>query len=213
MIAQPRMELPCFDGTNARSWLLRAEQYFLVHETPEFQRVKMAMVGTAMSWFQLLQRRIPGVSWSTLKEELLLRFGEASVVNIYESLAQVKHTSSLEEYIAAFEDHVAQIPNFSDIHYKGFFLSGLRRELRVQIPDVAMKDYSAKVQMVRKIDGASQECYGNATALANPGSYVSRLGSSARTTHPPNVKQQFTTSERSAGARKVRLPVVDHFTA
>lgn len=53
----PEMELPGFDGTEARSWIARVEQYFLAHGTLEPQRVKLAMIamsGTAMSWFQLM---------------------------------------------------------------------------------------------------------------------------------------------------------------
>lgn len=52
-----------------------------------------------------------------MKEELLIRFGDANIVNIYESLASVKQTASLEEYITMFEDRVAQVTNFSDEHY------------------------------------------------------------------------------------------------
>lgn len=41
-----KMDLLSFDGTDARGWLARAEQYFLVHETPAAKKLKLVMIAS-----------------------------------------------------------------------------------------------------------------------------------------------------------------------
>lgn len=58
----PKMDLPSFDGTYVQEWLARAEEYFLVHETPVAKKLKLIMIVMSrpvMSWFQLLPLAVP----------------------------------------------------------------------------------------------------------------------------------------------------------
>ncbi|XP_057791220.1 uncharacterized protein LOC131008354 [Salvia miltiorrhiza] len=150
-----KMDLPGFDGSDAHSWLARAEQYFLVHATPTDQRVKIALIAmssSAMPWIQMLLRRCPSLTWSRFTRELLIRFGDGSAINGFEALATTNQTGTLDEYISAFETRVSQLPEFSNEQYLGFFLGGLKKELRMMIQDLTITDYSAAIQMARKLD-------------------------------------------------------------
>ncbi|XP_057773558.1 uncharacterized protein LOC130992824 [Salvia miltiorrhiza] len=150
-----KMDLPNFDGTDALAWLARADQYFLVHETPRDKRLKTALIamsGPAMAWVQLLLRRCPTLTWTRFSRELLNRFGHNAAINGYEALGATKQEGSLEDYIAAFEGRAAQLPDFTDEQYLGFFLSGLKPHIRKQIQDPTVTDYSAAVLMARKVE-------------------------------------------------------------
>ncbi|XP_057806177.1 uncharacterized protein LOC131021105 [Salvia miltiorrhiza] len=185
-----KMEMPSFDGSDARAWLARAEQYFLVHQTPAAKKVEFAVIalsGSSMSWYQLLIRRIPNPDWVTFRQELLIRYGDESAINGYEALLAVKQTGSLEEYIAAFENRVSQIPDFSDAHYLGFFLGGLKKHLRAQIQDSVIFSYSAALQAARKIDHATSPA-----PPSNPTRFVPMMNYSTRPsyTHPSHSASQ-----------------------
>ncbi|XP_057785448.1 uncharacterized protein LOC131002991 [Salvia miltiorrhiza] len=202
-----KMEMPSFDGSDARAWLARAEQYFLVHQTPAAKKVEFAVIalsGSSMSWYQLLIRRIPNPDWVTFRQELLIRYGDESAINGYEALLAVKQTGSLEEYIAAFENRVSQIPDFSDAHYLGFFLGGLKKHLRAQIQDSVIFSYSAALQAARKIDHATSP----APPATNTSSVVSHTSSaspaaSLTSSAPPrnfrNISNEEYMKHRAAG--------------
>lgn len=81
----------------------------------------------------IVDQEVRNLEWPLFKQELLIRFGDRSTINGYEALISIRQTGSLEEYIAAFEGRVSQIPDFTDIHYLGFFMGGLRKDLWVQI--------------------------------------------------------------------------------
>ncbi|KAL1549245.1 hypothetical protein AAHA92_17374 [Salvia divinorum] len=92
---QQTMELPTFDGSDTLLWLSRADQYFLVHNTPQNQRVQVALIalaGPAMAWFQLLLRRRPLLT--QFAQELIGLFGTNAALDGYEAL---RTTSSVRD--------------------------------------------------------------------------------------------------------------------
>ena len=112
--------MPNFDGSEALAWLARAEQYFLISGTPPEDRVGIAMValaGTALPWYQLLRQRVPDLTWARFARELMKRFGGNGALNEYEAFAAVRHTSSLADFVAAFEARLAQVPDISCQQY------------------------------------------------------------------------------------------------
>ncbi|KAG6414291.1 hypothetical protein SASPL_127009 [Salvia splendens] len=126
---QPSMSLPSFDGTDAIGWLTRASQYFMVNKTPTAKRLDLALIALscpALPWVQILMRRYPSLSWDQFGHELLVRFGDNNARDGYEALATTKHVGSLSDYIAAFESHLAQLPDLTDCQLpRGILLSPL----------------------------------------------------------------------------------------
>lgn len=149
------MTMPNFDGSNALEWLARAEQYFLVSNTPKAKRVKVAMVtlaGPALPWYQLLRKRVPNLSWDRFTRELMKRFGSNGALDEYEAFAAVHHTGSLAEYVAAFEARLAQISNLADHQYLGFFMAALRPEILLQMKAAKVTSYADAVELAISID-------------------------------------------------------------
>lgn len=65
---------------------------------------------------------------------------------MYERLTTLRQTGSLEEYIQEFEALVAQVTNTSEEQLLGYFLGGLRHEVRYRIKthdpqELLMKSY------------------------------------------------------------------------
>lgn len=127
------MELPSFEGTDAVSWIARANQYFLVHNTPVERRVQVALIalaGPAMAWVQVLLRRSPLIAWDEFSRELKIRFGTSAALDEYEALHTTTQVGSLDDYIAAFESRLAQLPELTERQYLSFFLGGLKPHIR-----------------------------------------------------------------------------------
>ncbi|KAL6537761.1 hypothetical protein OROMI_025404 [Orobanche minor] len=77
-----KMELPAFDGPDPIAWLAQAEQFFLVHNRPLCDRVKLgliAMSGRAMFWAQWALRRDAAITWPQFSIDLIQRFGDSFV--------------------------------------------------------------------------------------------------------------------------------------
>ena len=149
------LTMPSFDGSEAVGWLARAEQYFLVSNTPVENRVKVAMValtGPALPWYQLLINRIPNLSWDRFLQELMKRFGNNGALDEYEAFAAVRHTGSLADYVAVFESRLALVPDLAYHQYLGFFLAGLRPDVRLQMKAAKVTNYSDAVQLALDID-------------------------------------------------------------
>lgn len=123
------MTIPTFDGSDALSWLARAEHYFFISNVLMENRIGVAMValaGPALPWYQLLRRRIPNLTWAQFTRELMKRFGDKMALDGYEAFAATRHDSSLIEFVVAFESRLAQILDLADHQYLGFFLAALQ---------------------------------------------------------------------------------------
>ena len=80
--ASPLLTFPKFDGSRALVWLARAKQYFLINKTPLDRRVGIAInaiSGPAMPGLKLLLMRCSSLSWDKFTQELLRRFGDATI--------------------------------------------------------------------------------------------------------------------------------------
>lgn len=94
------MDLPTFDGSDARARITCVEQYFLVHKTPNTQKVEIAMIALSGPAMLLLVKIVHEPDWATFKHELLICFDVEPAVNGYEALISVKQTGSLKDYMA-----------------------------------------------------------------------------------------------------------------
>ncbi|XP_073121973.1 uncharacterized protein [Henckelia pumila] len=114
-------------------WLGKVEQYFDVHETPIECRLKLAYVcmqGSTVHWFRWMKARIPNMNWDRFAEEVIKRYGGYDA-NPFELMASLKQGHQpIETYIEHFEVLVAQLGDVQEEQCLGYFLSGLRDEIR-----------------------------------------------------------------------------------
>ncbi|PNX74357.1 retrotransposon-related protein [Trifolium pratense] len=63
--------------------------------------------------------------------------------DVYEQLTELKQEGTVEEYIAEFEYLTAQIPKLPEKQFRGYFLHGLRNDIRGRVRSlVALGDLS-----------------------------------------------------------------------
>ncbi|WVZ24369.1 hypothetical protein V8G54_002913 [Vigna mungo] len=128
-----KVELPSFDGTDPVRWITRAETYFEVQGSIEEVKVRLAklsMEGATIHWFNLLQEAEVGLSWTKLKRELIGRYGGRTSDNPLEELKYLSQTGSVDEYLVEFEYISSQVYRLPEEQYLGYFIGGLRSEIR-----------------------------------------------------------------------------------
>ncbi|XP_057766739.1 uncharacterized protein LOC130987132 [Salvia miltiorrhiza] len=155
----PRMDIPMFDGTDPIAWLAQSEQYFLVHRTPPSDRVQLALIamsGRAMFWAQWVLRRSASIEWSQFSQELIERFGDSSAINAYEAMHITRQTGPLEEYLALFEERIAQLPELPPAQYLGMFLGGLHSSIRDRITESDSVNVFTAIRAARRISRSSR---------------------------------------------------------
>ncbi|PNX96069.1 retrotransposon-related protein [Trifolium pratense] len=131
-----KVELPAFDGEDPAGWISRAEVYFKVQDTDPEVRVNLAQLCTERStihFFNSLIGEEDELTWDRLKEALLERYGGHGDGDVYEQLTELKQDGTLEEYITEFEYLTAQIPKLPDKQFLGYFLYGLKGEIKGKV--------------------------------------------------------------------------------
>ncbi|XP_058734110.1 uncharacterized protein LOC131605817 [Vicia villosa] len=135
-----KVELPAFDGEDPVGWISRAEVYFRVQDTTPEMRVNLAqlcMEGGTIHFFNSLIGEEERLTWEALKEALLERYGGHGDGDVYEQLTELKQEGTVEEYITEFEYLTAQIPKLPEKQFRGYFLHGLKPEIRGKVRSLA----------------------------------------------------------------------------
>lgn len=73
---------------------------------------------------------------------------------VYERLAALRQTGTVEEYVQQFELLVAQAPTTSEDQMLGYFLVGLRQDIRGQVRPRDPQDVTPAMEVVRDIEEA-----------------------------------------------------------
>ncbi|XP_073035559.1 uncharacterized protein [Primulina eburnea] len=161
-MALKKIELPVFEGEDPMGWLGRMEQYFEVHETPRDCRLKLAYIcmhGTTVHWFRWVKVRIPNIGWDRFAEEWIKRFSgfDANPFELMASLNQEQQ--SVDAYIERFEMLIAQLGEVQEDQSLGYFMSGLREEIRRRMIVHAPRTVDHAMMLAR---GLERELYGMA---------------------------------------------------
>jgi hypothetical protein len=122
-----KVELPMFNGDDPVGWLSRAEVYFRVQNTTPEIKVNLAqlcMEGPTIHFFNSLLDEEEVPTWERVKTALLERYGGQGDGDVYEQLAGLQQTGTIEDYIADFEYLTAQIPRLPDKQFQGYFIHG-----------------------------------------------------------------------------------------
>ncbi|XP_073144642.1 uncharacterized protein [Henckelia pumila] len=171
--ALKKIELPMFEGEDPMGWLGKMEQYFEVHDTPRECKLKLAyicMQGPTVHWYRWMKAKIPTMTWDRLAEELLKRYGGIEA-NPYELIASLQQGElPIGTYIEKFERLVAQVGYIHEDQCLGYFMSGLREEIRRRMIVHNPRTVDRAMMLAR---GLEMELYG---AVLDRGKHGSGFG-------------------------------------
>lgn len=89
-----RLEFRHFDdGTNTKSWVFKANQFFDFYQTPMNQKLVIAyfhMDGEALVWYQDALDSGQFNGWDTFDKALQTRFGQSTYYASMEALTRLK---------------------------------------------------------------------------------------------------------------------------
>lgn len=147
-----KVELPPFDGEDPAGWISRAEVFFRVQDTSPEVKVSLAQIcmeGSTIHFFNSLTGEEEGLTWEALKEALLERYGGHGEGDVYEQLTELKQTGTMEEYITEFEYLTAQIPKLPEKQFRGYFLHGLKTEIKGKVRSLAVMGELSRAKLLQ----------------------------------------------------------------
>ncbi|XP_048602698.1 uncharacterized protein LOC125588971 [Brassica napus] len=150
-----RLELPLFDGEQADSWVLRADQYFEISEFTEEQKlkaVKMCFVEDALLWYRWERDRDPFRSWSQLKERVLEQYSTARDTSAGERLLRLRQEGSVKDYCREFISLATNAPELTDAVLEMAFMNGLKPRIRAGVRMFEPKTLQKMMSLARKVE-------------------------------------------------------------
>lgn len=184
-----KVELPSFEGSDPLDWVARIEKFFEVQQVKSSVKPRLAFIsmeGNTVHWFQYWRQKAKNPSWEEFVTTLLRRFSGNGRGTVFERLATLRQMGNVEDYVQEFELLVAQAPSISEDQLLGYFLTGLRQDIRGQVRPHDTKDLTRAMEVARDIEEAMKEVrsFGGASSR-NPntgfmyqggGGIVSRVG-------------------------------------
>lgn len=158
-----KVELPPFDGEDPAGWISRAEVFFRVQDTSPEVKVSLAQIcmeGSTIHFFNSLIGEEEGLTWEALKEALLERYGGHGEGDVYEQLTELKQTGTVEEYITEFEYLTAQIPKLPEKQFRGYFLHGLKTEIKGKVRSLTVMGELSRAKLLQVTRAMEKEIKG-----------------------------------------------------
>ena len=154
-MAVKKVELPSFDGGDPVGWITRAETYFEIHGSSEDVKIRLAkicMEGATIHWFNLLTETEDNLTWDKLKKMMVDRYGGRRCDNPFEELKDLHQEGDVEEYISEFEFLSSQVNRLPEEQYLGYFVGGLKPEIRVKVRTLNPQNRLQAMKMARDIE-------------------------------------------------------------
>lgn len=133
----PKLAFPEFDGTDPDGWIRKSEKYFELVGIPNEHRVQIAvmyMVGRAEFWWRGTGCNANTLLWHHFCRMLSDRFNEESSYEVIARFHGLKHTTSVEDYVAKFEELMALVkrdnPSLLEFYFITSFVSGLQEPIQ-----------------------------------------------------------------------------------
>nr|KYP56676.1 Retrovirus-related Pol polyprotein from transposon 297 family [Cajanus cajan] len=115
------------------------------------------MEGKACHGFQYWRNQAKHPSWAEFTRALLKRYGENGRGTVYERLATIRQTGSVEDYVQEFELLIAQAKPSSEEQVLGYFLAGLRSDIRSQVRPHDPKELNRAMEIAHDIEEAMND--------------------------------------------------------
>ena len=126
-----KLECPRFDGADFKRWLLKMEQFFMVDQTREHDKVRIVMMhldGKALQWHQQFMRNqgsLSEVNWNQYVTKMRDRFSKNEFTNPMLEIISLKQTASVEDYYEKFES-LLNLLQLLDDYALSIFISNLK---------------------------------------------------------------------------------------
>jgi hypothetical protein len=115
------------------------------------------MEGPTIHFFNSLFSEEEEVTWEQLKEALLERYGGHGDGDVYELLTELKQSKSVDEYVTEFEYLTAQIPKLPDKQFLGYFLHGLKEEIRGRVRSLMVAGNLSRAKVIQVARAVEKE--------------------------------------------------------
>lgn len=155
-----KVVLPTFEGDDPLGWIARAEKFFEVQGVKPTERLRLAFIsmeGNVVHWFQFWHQHSKNASWEEFTAALLRRFGSEGRGTVYERLAAVRQKGGVEDFIQEFELLVAQASQTPEDQLMGYFLAGLRPNIRNQVRPHDPKSLIRTMEIARDVEEAMKD--------------------------------------------------------
>ncbi|PIN00381.1 hypothetical protein CDL12_27116 [Handroanthus impetiginosus] len=205
--AFPKVELPYFDGEDARGWVRTCNWYFQVISTfPDDQKVPLASVhfqGKAAVWFQnyLEERSLP--TWEELVVAVMKRFDDIVPELVIGEFNRLQQLGSVQDYYERFDDVKGKVLMFykglDEGYLTGSFISGLKKEIQGSVLASKPKSFQHVVSLAKKFEKSVD-------ALLNSVGGVTK-GPGVRSSSRPSQHRNTTLVRRFANPPKPPLPL------
>ncbi|KAL0552390.1 hypothetical protein IC582_011499 [Cucumis melo] len=123
-----KVEMPVFTDDDLESWLFRAERYFQIHKLIESEKMLVSTIcfdGPTLNWYRSQEEREKFVSWTNLKESLLVRFQSTREGTLCGRFLRIQQETMVEEYRNLFDKLVAPLSNLEGRVVEKTFMTGL----------------------------------------------------------------------------------------
>ena len=154
-IQEKRGELLPFVGENPEHWLLEAEKYFSLNDTPESERMKtivMFLDGEALAWFAYTQKHDKIKDWQDFRLRIERRWQGCEPDEALEQLMAIKQDGTVMAYRTEFERLSSLISDLQPNFLERAFLKGLKPEIRDHIDIIKPTGLPALMDAAMKME-------------------------------------------------------------
>lgn len=132
-----KLDFPRFNGSeDTTSWVCRVEQFFHLHQTPEEERVVLALFHLevdAQLWFQLIKQEGDMMTWQEFCDGLHARYGATQFQDFFGELIKLQQVGSVCDYHTQFEKLLAKVGRLSQDRQVSWFVSGLKDTIKADV--------------------------------------------------------------------------------
>ncbi|KAL0536628.1 hypothetical protein IC582_025586 [Cucumis melo] len=150
-----KVEMPVFAGEDPDSWLFRAERYFQIHKLSDSEKMLVSTIsfdGPALHWYRSQEEREKFLSWSNLKERLLVRFRSSRDGTILGKFLRIKQETTVDEYRNLFDKLVAPLSDVQDSVIEDTFMNGLFPWIRAEVAFCRPKGLAKVMEVAQLVE-------------------------------------------------------------
>jgi hypothetical protein len=135
-IRLPRVDVTKFDGLDPTGWVTQMEHYFSLYNiTDDLAKLRYGVLHLDQErwqWWQWRKTSCQGyIAWTQFVAELYECFDTDT--NHLGRLTKLKQSSTVEDFIAAFERLAFRTEGMTDAFFRECFISGLKEEIRAHV--------------------------------------------------------------------------------
>nr|GEX80779.1 putative retrotransposon Ty3-gypsy subclass protein [Tanacetum cinerariifolium] len=142
-------------GKDPKGWLYQVEQYFEFQRVETKDQVQLAsfhLDGIALQWHRWITKFCGLVTWVEFSKALLRRFGPTDYEDPVEALSRLKQATTVASYQEALEKISHQVDGLHEIFLVGYFIGGLKEEIRLEVKLKTPKNLTEAIGMALLVD-------------------------------------------------------------